>query len=110
MTRAAAWEETLAQQLVNLGLPEPEREYRFHPTRRWRADLAYPDAKPPMLIEIEGGSWINGRHNRAKGFQADLCKYNAAVGLGWRVLRYTPQQVKRMVAAIEIKNLIMGMD
>jgi hypothetical protein len=108
MTRAAAWESTLAQQLITLGLPEPEREYRFHPTRKWRFDLAYPDMVPKLAIEIEGGSWIMGRHNRAKGFQADLCKYNAAVGLGWRILRYTPQQVRRMVAAMEIEEILRG--
>jgi len=75
-----------------IGLPMPVKEYRFHPHRRWRFDYAWPEYK--VAIEIEGGSWIYGRHNRAKGFVNDMEKYNEAVMLGWRVLRYTPEQIK----------------
>jgi hypothetical protein len=37
---------------------------------RWRADSAHFPTR--CLIEIEGGIWINGRHNRAAGFNTDL--------------------------------------
>jgi len=73
--------------VVMFGLPEPAAEYRFHPTRRWRFDYAYPDAK--VAVELEGGTWVNGRHTRGGGFEKDAEKYNAAVLLGWRVLRFT---------------------
>ena len=46
-----------------------------------------------MLIEIEGGIWVNVRHNRAAGFNADLEKYLAAGLVGWRVLRFGPDQI-----------------
>ena len=46
-----------------------------------------------MLIEIEGGIWVNGRHNRAAGFNADLEKYLAAGRAGWRVFRFGPDQI-----------------
>jgi very-short-patch-repair endonuclease len=75
-----------------VGLPTPVKEYRFHPQRRWRFDYAWPEHR--IAIEIEGGAWIYGRHTRAKGFVNDMEKYNAAVLLGWRVLRYTPEQIK----------------
>ena len=52
------------------GGPELEREYRFDLKRRWRADFAH--LPTHCLIEIEGGIWVNGRHNRAAGFNADL--------------------------------------
>ena len=71
--------------------PDLEREYRFHHERRWRADFAHVGAR--VLIEIEGGIWVNGRHNRAAGFNADLEKYLAAGLSGWRVFRFGPDQI-----------------
>jgi hypothetical protein len=67
--------------------PALEREFRFHPTRKWRSDFAHIPSR--TLIEIEGGIWINGRHNRAPGFIADMEKYNEATLGGWRVFRLT---------------------
>lgn len=81
------------------GFPNPEVEYRFHPTRRWRFDIAWPDKM--LAIEIEGGAWIAGRHNRPAGYIKDMDKYNEAALLGWRVLRYTPQQSDLMLAHIK---------
>lgn len=66
------------------------REYRFHPTRQWRFDYAIPDLR--IAIEIDGGIWINGRHNRASGYIGDMDKFNAAATLGWVVLKFTPQE------------------
>lgn len=87
----SAIEETF-ERLVHLeGLPAPEREYRFHPSRRWRFDFAWPSAR--LAVEIEGGSWLYGRHNRPTGFAADCEKYNQAIMAGWRVLRFTPAMV-----------------
>ena len=83
--------------------PDLEREYRFHHERRWRSDFAHVGAR--VLIEIEGGIWVNGRHNRAAGFNADLEKYLAAGLAGWRVFRFGPDQitvenVKRMAELV----------
>jgi hypothetical protein len=36
---------------------------------------------------------VNGRHNRAAGFNADLEKYLAAGLAGWRVFRFGPDQI-----------------
>jgi len=38
--------------------------------------------------------WIRGRHNRPLGYMRDLEKYNTAANMGWRVLRFTPRDVK----------------
>lgn len=67
----------------------PVRELAFHPKRRWRFDFAFPDQM--VAVEIEGG--VNGRHQRIGGFVGDCYKYNAAVILGWRVLRFTTAMV-----------------
>lgn len=66
------------------------KEYIFHPTRKWRFDYAIPSLK--IAIEIDGGVWTNGRHNRATGYLGDLKKFNAAASLGWRVLKFTPDE------------------
>ena len=86
-----------------VGGPPLEREYRFHAERRWRADFAHLQAR--CLIEVEGGIWVNGRHNRAAGFNADLEKYMEAGLAGWRVFRFGPDQitlenVQRLVALL----------
>jgi len=85
-------EELLFQHIKLVGLPTPEREYRFAPPRRFRADFAYPERK--LLIEVEGGVWTRGRHTRGKGFQDDCFKYNLAVEKGFRVLRFTGEMIK----------------
>jgi len=66
-------------------LPEPEREYRFHSTRRWRFDFAWPDIR--LAFEIEGGIYAHGRHTRGSGFIGDCEKYAEANLLGWWVYR-----------------------
>lgn len=82
----------------------PIREHRFALPRNWRFDFAWPDEK--IAVEIEGGIWTKGRHTRGKGFLNDLEKYNAATLEGWKVYRFTPDQLKKghaqsfMLAAI----------
>jgi very-short-patch-repair endonuclease len=71
--------------------PPLQREFRFHEKRKCRADFAYLPGR--VLIEIEGGIWVNGRHNRAAGFNADLEKYLEAGLSGWRVFRFGPDQI-----------------
>jgi len=81
-----------------------ESEHRFHPTRRWRFDFAWPAIK--VAVEIEGGTWAAGRHTRPAGYAGDCCKYNAAVLLGWRVLRYTTQMIANPDTRDEILQLV----
>jgi very-short-patch-repair endonuclease len=71
----------------------PAREYRFDPLRRWRFDFAL--VGPQIAVEVEGGVWKNGAHTRGRHFESDCAKYNRATMLGWRVLRFTPEMVKR---------------
>ena len=75
----------------SLGGQELEREFRFHDERKWRADFAHVESR--TLIEVEGGLYIQGRHNRPQGFAADAEKYLEAALAGWRVLRLTEFQI-----------------
>ena len=67
-------------------------EYRFHPFRKWRFDVAWPDRQ--IAVEIDGGYFVGGRHSRGTGQIADNEKINVAQSLGWTVYRFTPQQLK----------------
>jgi hypothetical protein len=85
-------------------LPLPEAEYRFHPTRRWRLDYCWP--AQGVALEIEGGVWIGGRHNRASGYVKDMEKYNAWAARGGRLLRVTPDALLRQETIDLIKQTL----
>lgn len=61
-----------------------EFEYRFAaPGRQWRSDIAFPAAK--VAVEIDGGIWTYGRHNRAASMLDDMEKGNGYSARGWIV-------------------------
>lgn len=68
-----------------------EPEYKFHHSRKWRVD--YFLSNQGIAIEIEGGVFSRGRHTRGVGFLNDMEKYNTATMMGYRVLRFSTQQV-----------------
>lgn len=70
-----------------------EREFRFHPSRKWRLDFALPNEK--IAIEFEGGVFINGGHNRGVIYAKNCEKYREALILGWQVLRYTIKDLEK---------------
>lgn len=80
----------------------PVREHRFCTTRRWRIDYAWPDHK--LAVEVDGGAFTQGRHTRGAGFVKDMEKQNALAIAGWRILRFTPQDVKKGVAVLKIQE------
>lgn len=70
-----------------------ESEHVFHPHRKWRFDYAWPWEK--LGIEIDGGTWRKGGGaHRGTGFLRDLEKNREAAILGWKVLRFTPEEVE----------------
>lgn len=101
MTTSPA-EHLLSVQLEQAGIPF-EREYRFAPPRRWRADFAlwqfwrspgWKDIEADILVEIDGGGFVAGRHSRGASMEKDAEKQSAAAILGYRVIRLTPKQVE----------------
>ena len=97
----------LVQQCRALGLPTPETEVRFHPVRKWRADLLWREPRP-LICEVEGGVFVQGRHSRGTGMEADMEKYAEALLLGYPVLRVTPRQIKNGKAVTWIQALLEG--
>lgn len=74
------------------GLPGSDLtlEFRFHPERRWRFDVAWPSRR--VAVELDG---MGFGHQSAAGRRADNEKQNAATALGWRVLRYTSSDLSK---------------
>lgn len=102
--RKSVGEETFMQQLKLSNLPEPQREYRFHPKRRFRFDFAWPDRK--LALECDGGVYSAGRHNRGKGMEDDNIKFAEAIKLGWRVLRFSTGQVRKGIALKYVEEIL----
>lgn len=84
-------EQTLLQQIQLVGLPEPDREYYFHPKRKYRFDFCWPSLM--VACEVNGGTWINGRHNRGSSIGKDYEKVNIAQAMGWKVYQFTVDQI-----------------
>src|SRR3990167_5526682 len=88
----SALTDRLVLQIRAAQLPAPQREVRGCLDRRWRVDCAWDDLR--LAVEVEGGTWIRGRHARGRGMRADCEKYNRVVLDGWTLLRVTTDMVR----------------
>jgi very-short-patch-repair endonuclease len=94
--RKVDYPSLLAEQVRYLGLAAPVREYRFHTSRLWRFDLAWPARK--FAVEVDGGGFVAGRHGRGAGIEKDCEKFAEAICDGWTVLRVTPGHIAKGLA------------
>lgn len=106
------------------GMPEPVPQYIFHPKRRWRLDFAFPEYKIGIELDGGSGGGFGRRiichqcgavvhakkadgtlgrelrlsdpsHASGPLKDRDAEKSNALVILGWKLLRYTSNQLYR---------------
>jgi hypothetical protein len=87
----------LEKHMAELGFENVEVEHRFCKDRKWRADYFVPVSPNGcviwLLIELEGGLYVRGRHSRGAGMEEDILKYDTAIMLGYRLLRFSTGQV-----------------
>ncbi len=93
----------LEEGIRRAGLPPVEREVKFHPTRKWRLDFAWPEWK--VAIEYQGGLFAGAKkgmkdewkdrasHRSLAGTLRDHWKGNEAQVLGWVVILANAQTV-----------------
>ena len=84
-------EDELLRALRRAGIPEPVRQHVISTPggRPIRVDLAYPDQR--LAIEAQGAAWHTGR----AALQRDCERLNVLIALGWRVLAFTTDDVRR---------------
>lgn len=80
--------------------PDVVAEYKFCPTRKFRADFYIPSLE--VLIEYEGIMSAKARHTSVKGYTMDCEKYNIASIMGFRLLRYTVLNVEDILKDLEL--------
>ena len=85
-----------------------EFEYYFAKglKRQWRSDIAFPSVR--VALEIDGGLWIYGRHNRAAGALADMEKGNGYASLGWIVFHCPWEWLERKDKFDELLAQVVG--
>jgi very-short-patch-repair endonuclease len=88
-------EAKLLLHIRGVGLPEPVREHHFAKSigRRFRFDFAWPAHMLAVEVEGIGDGRAKNRHTSRAGYAEDCVKYTEAAILGWRVLRFTGDQV-----------------
>jgi very-short-patch-repair endonuclease len=100
------FEDKLASQLAAVGI-YPQRQFKFHPTRRWLADFWLAEHK--LLIEVDGGGWMNGKgHFSEHGRRHDGERDRAATLMGYRVVRFTGSEVTDGSALRTIQEMVEG--
>ena len=95
----------LAWKKVGIDGYEPFKQFKFHQTRKWKFDFAWPVYK--LAVEIQGGTWIKGRHTSGSSREGEYEKMNAAQRLGWCVLQYGTERMKDPASvAAEVADIL----
>lgn len=91
---SSAPEDLLAFQLK--AVPEKplfERQFRIHPDRKYMADFFFPKGR--LVVEVDGGGYVAGRHSRGAGMERDAEKSALIAQMPARLIRVTPKQVQK---------------
>lgn len=100
----SALEDELEYMIKAENLPDPQREFRFCRDRKFRFDFAWPILR--IAVEVQGGLWIIGRHNRPASMEKEYEKLNLATLYGWRVFLFTPRMIHSGEALDLLKQVI----
>ena len=105
----SAGEEELALQLRACKFVY-ERQYGFHPERRYRADFAVwgDDSDIPLLVEVDGAKrGAPGAHQRVDGIDYDCRRAAEAMVEGYLMLRVSRRMVKDGTALAYVEKLLL---
>jgi very-short-patch-repair endonuclease len=97
-------EAVLLNRLARLHLPVPRTQGQIIQGRKYRFDATWPEFK--VAVEVQGGQWTRGRHNRAAGYESDAEKSALAQIEGWIVLAVTPSMINKGLADFLIRRAL----
>ena len=98
-------EERFAFQIKAYELPEPKRQFKFHSSRKFLADFAWPEFR--LIVEINGGTWMKkSGHNTGTGILRDYEKSNCAQLMGYTYLQYTGKELDDLTAIETVKAFL----
>lgn len=81
-------------QAKEAGWPAPEREVRYVPSRKFRADYGWMGRR--VLLEVQGGVFMaKSGHSGIAGIMRDIERGNFASAYGYRLIRLTPSQLRK---------------
>lgn len=86
----------LATHAREVGQAQEEYPFSAGEGRQFRFDFAL--VHLGLGIEINGGIWTKGAHGHPSDILRNMEKTNLAAALGWRVLAFSPEQVKNGLA------------
>lgn len=96
--RAAGVESQLELLLLNrlerAGLPVGTPQVRGIPGRQFKFDRAWPDAAPPVAVNVQGAIYVKGGHSTGVGIERDCEVACLAALAGWRYLPVTKHQIE----------------
>lgn len=113
MAKRTEVEDELLRQIKWAKLPEPTREYRAVPSRRFRWDFFWGPDTPTtrfmangLLVEIHGAVWVKGGHNTGVGVTRDAEKLTLATLNGFWSMSFTTDQVKNGSALVALQEFL----
>lgn len=102
-------EAKVAADLKALGLMDGcERQYRFHPERKWLVDFAWDDywieredgfllKRVNVALEVNGGTYSGGSHSRGPRQRGDYEKWSELSLMGWTLILVDCKDVREGV-------------
>lgn len=85
-------EDEIFYLLLAAGFEPPVRQFKAVKGRRFRSDFAWPEWG--IIVEIEGGVYVKGRHVQPQGYTNDVEKYNELILAGYTLIRATSEQAR----------------
>jgi very-short-patch-repair endonuclease len=95
----------LSIHLREIGFQNLRAEFRFCPSRQWKADWLAVFANVEYLFECDGGKFTGG-HRRGQALEDDYERQNWANVNGFILLRFTNEQILNGQAQKWLKEFV----